>query len=175
MNWLSTQVQSSPPSPSWTRGKKELWTWVESQFNWTSFELFELYTALVNGLEILPVFFSVFLCLSPGVSCGNPLTRTLQILVWSRVPWSCPCGRPRWPWHGGQTHSDSAPPYLGGQLDHGHLIYSQLQSHNFSICFANFATVSPDSWPSKAWMCGAKSNATIRNIFPYERVSEHTR
>ena len=33
MNWLSTQVQSSLPLLHEREERKELWTWVESQFN----------------------------------------------------------------------------------------------------------------------------------------------
>ena len=47
LNWLSTQVQSSfLSSCTWKGEGGELWTWVESQFIWTSSELFELDTAL---------------------------------------------------------------------------------------------------------------------------------
>ena len=44
MNWLSTQVQSSPPSPSWTRGKKGTlnlsWKSVQLNFFWTFWTLY---------------------------------------------------------------------------------------------------------------------------------------
>ena len=91
MNWLSTQVQSSPPSPSWTRGKKGTlnlsWKSVQLNFFWTFWTLY----SSVNGWIPLQICDpngasrQVWSLLGIGYYCFNPATRF-------RCSWQLPRG-----------------------------------------------------------------------------------